>query len=248
VKTKTNLLYFFSLIALTIILFISCNKDKNNNDDKSNNSNNQIQNCGSATDADGNVYNTVIIGNQCWFKENLNTKKYNNGDLIETTNPPSLNLGITAFTTDTLKYQWAYAGIEANADIYGRLYTWYVITDSRGICPNGWRVSTQEDWATLTAFLGGEGVAGNKLREVGHVHWLWNGENTTNESGFTALPGGLRNPTYFEEINNWGRWWTSTDSNTGTNLAYERKLANGSAILRTECVKNYGLSVRCIKE
>jgi len=155
--------------ATCLILLINCQKDDDN----------------TVTDVDGNVYHTVEIGTQVWMVENLKTTKYRNGDLIGTTTPATLDISSEA----TPKYQWAFEGNESNVNTYGRLYTWWAVTDIRGVCPTGWHVPTEDDWITLTTYLGGEDVAGGKLKEAGTTHWWAPNEGATNSSGFTALPG-----------------------------------------------------------
>ena len=102
----------------------------------------------SVKDIDGNIYRTITIGTQVWMAENLKTTRYRNGDLIGTTTPATLVIeGESA-----PKYQWAYDGNESNVATYGRLYTWYVATDSRNVCPIGWHVPTDAEWTVLTEF------------------------------------------------------------------------------------------------
>ncbi len=196
------------------------------------------------TDIDGNVYNTVVIGSQTWMKENLKTTKYRNGDAIGTTTPT--NKDIT--TESTPKYQWVYAGNEGFASIYGRLYTWYAATDSRGICPTGWHVPSDEEWTKLTTFLGGEDVAGGKLKETGTSHWRSPNTEATNSSGFTALPGGTRNYNgSFNSLTNLGFWWSST----GNGLDYSRfwyMSFNENTVHIGSYKQMTGLSVRCVKD
>ena len=146
--------------------------------------------------------------------ENLKTTNYRNGDPIQ-------------IVTDSAQWRGmitgAYCYYENNSDYinaYGLLYNWYSVNDSRNLAPAGWHVATDTDWSTLNNFLGGEKIAGDKLAETGTTHWL--SSNTgTNESGFTALPGGLRGNqrifgiitmTHYADIGLWGFWWTSTDS------------------------------------
>jgi uncharacterized protein (TIGR02145 family) len=139
-------------------------------------------------DIDGNVYKTVTIGTQVWMGENLKTTKYRNGDLIRTTIPATKGIE----SEPTAKYQWAYDGNESNVATYGRLYTWYAVTDKRNVCPTGWHVPTDIEWTTLTTYLGGVRVAGGKLKETGTTHWQYPNTGATNETGFTALPSGYR--------------------------------------------------------
>lgn len=140
------------------------------------------------TDVDDNAYKTVTIGSQVWMAEDLRTTKYRNGDAIGTTSPATLDIS----SESAPKYQWAYAGDESNVATYGRLYSWYAVTDSRNVCPAGWHVPSDAEWTTLTDFLGGEVAAQGKLKEAGTIHWNSPNTGATNESGFTALPGGNR--------------------------------------------------------
>jgi uncharacterized protein (TIGR02145 family) len=194
-----------------------------------------------ATDIEGNVYNSVIIGTQTWMAENLKTTKYNNGDLIGTTT------GAIPYDANS-KYQWPYNDSEDSVANYGRLYTWNVATDPRNICPTGWHVPTDAEWTTLTDYLGGTSVAGNKLKETGTTHWNSTSETVTNETGFTALPSGRRhyNGT-FGNIGSSGLWWSSTQGYI-TNGWYRYIDYNSSNVGRMEFNKNYGYSVRCLKD
>jgi uncharacterized protein (TIGR02145 family) len=146
------------------------------------------------------------------------------------------------------EYQWTYDGKESNVALYGRLYTWYTVTDSRGVCPTGWHVPTDEEWITLTTYLGGEAVAGGKLKETGTNHWISPNTGATNETGFTALPGGYRQ--YygtFYAIGYGGIWWSVTDS-TALKALYRYVDYNTSSTFRLDYPKHCGLSVRCVKD
>jgi uncharacterized protein (TIGR02145 family) len=127
------------------------------------------------------------------------------------------------------KYQWAYGGIESNVATYDRLYTSYAVTDSRNVCPIGWHIPTDVEWTTLTNYLGGINTAGGKLKEIGTTHWETSNSGGTNESGFTALPGGFRSwDGTFSYIGHSGLWWDSVDAYWGD-------------------LWNNGYSVRCIR-
>jgi uncharacterized protein (TIGR02145 family) len=194
------------------------------------------------SDIQGNIYKTVTIGNQTWMAENLKTTKYRNGELIKTTSPDTKDIR----SEIAPQYQWAYEGKDGNADDYGRLYTWYTVTDSRGVCPLGWHVPTDADWSTLITFLGGEVVAYSKLKESGQIHW--NKYDTgTNETGFTALPGGLRNSKgSFDDIGNTCNFWSTTEN--GTSDAWYRLMDyNLNTVHRFLFLKRNGFSVRCVK-
>jgi len=224
-----NLLRISGVIIL-IILIQSCKKDEDSN----------IK----ITDADGNVYTSVTIGTQVWMVENLKTTKYRNGDLIGTTTPATLEISLDS----TSKYQWAYEGNESNVNTYGRLYTWYAVTDTRNVCPVGWHVPTDAEWTTLLTYLGGEDVAGGKLKETGTIHWSAPNEGATNSSGFTALPSGDR---YYDGayyyIGYAGFWWSSTEFLSYN--AYSRNMHSDIAgVYRYGSAKNFGFSVRCIRD
>jgi len=195
-------------------------------------------------DIDGNIYTTVKIGTQTWMRENLKTTKYRNGDPIGTTTPDTLDIS-NATTYPTPKYQWAYDGNESNVATYGRLYTWYAATDSRGICPTGWHLPTDAEWTTLTTFLGGENIAGGKLKETGTVHWTTPNTGATNSSGFTALPGGYRTSFgKFNHIGSMGFWWSSTEGSTSTAWLRFVDLFVSNAY----SFKILGISVRCLRD
>jgi uncharacterized protein (TIGR02145 family) len=192
-------------------------------------------------DIDENIYKTLTLGTQTWMAENLKTTKYRNGDVIKTTTSSKDIRDEVA-----PQYQWASEGKESNVTTYGRLYTWYTVADNRGICPIGWHVPTDADWSALTTFLGGEVVAYSKLKESGEIHW--NKYDTgTNETGFTALPGGLRSSRGpFIDIGESCYWWSSNES--GPADAWCRQMNyNMYSVYRFLYLKRNGLSVRCIK-
>ena len=218
----------------------------------------EITGKGAISDVDGNAYKIILIGNQWWMAENLITTRYRNGDLIGTTTPAMMDIS----GENTPKYQWAYDGIETNVAIYGRLYTWYAVTDSRDICPVGWHVPSDTEWSTLTDYLinngygyGGSGpdIAKSLSAESG---WavnaiqgnVGNDQSTNNSSGFTALPNGDRIPKgTFELIYNYAGIWSSSES-SDINGWYRGIYGNLNYIIRANCNKMYGGSVRCIKD
>jgi uncharacterized protein (TIGR02145 family) len=200
----------------------------------------------SVKDIDGNIYQTVTIGSQTWMKENLKVTHYRNGDAIETT--PFDTSGI--ITEIEPKYQWAYEGKASNADVYGRLYTWYAVTDSRSVCPTGWHVPAYTEWATLIDFLGGRSVAVGKLRKPGGGHWYSPDSAATNETGFTALASGQRryNGVYkYKEY--FCGWWSSTDGSLGSKSSiFNLNLGNFGMPLREHNEESMGIPVRCLKD
>jgi uncharacterized protein (TIGR02145 family) len=211
-------------------------------------------NTGSVTDIDGNTYQTVQIGTQTWMAENLKTTKYRNGDPIPT------NLTDAAWNAATTGAYAIYNNDAFNNTTYGKLYNWYAVTDSRNLCPVGWHVPTDTEWKTLEIFLGmstadadltgGRGNAENVGGKLKSTSILWTAPNTgaTNESGFSGLPGGLRdgNGSYYY-IGFYGYWWSSTESSTAD--AWSRYLLyfNGSSH-RYYYGKHYGFSVRCLRD
>ena len=179
------------------------------------------------------------------MKENLKVTKYRNGNVIGTTTPDTLDIS----SESTPKYQWAaYNGNDSNVATYGRTYTWYVVTDSRNVCPTGWHVPTDAEWTTLTDYLGGESVAGGKMKEVGTAHWYSPNTGADNSSGFTALAGGNRNPDGpFLNFGFHGYWWSSTVYDV--NNAWNRNLGcYDSIIVREGHLNSFGFSVRCVKD
>jgi uncharacterized protein (TIGR02145 family) len=221
-----NIIRILELIIL-ITLFYSCSKEE----DKI------------IKDADDNVYTSIKIGTQEWLVQNLKTTKYTNGDLIETTLPATLDLTYIS----TPKYQWANYGNESNVAMYGRFYTWYAITDIRKVCPLGWHVSTDDEWTTLTTYLGGVNIAGGKLKATGTSQWRNPNTEATNESGFTGLPGGFR--TYlgvFTEANVGGEWWSVTENLTKHNVRVMS--SERSSVISVNEDKRNGFAVRCVKD
>ncbi|MDF1547051.1 MAG: FISUMP domain-containing protein [Bacteroidales bacterium] len=198
------------------------------------------------TDVEGNVYKTVEIGTQVWMAENLKTKKYANDDVIGTTSTVNISTELSP------KYQWAYNADESKVEVYGRLYTWHAATDSRGLCPTGWHVPSEDEWTTLTTYLGGDysGVSGVGLREVGTSHWTTDIYTATNETGFTGLPAGDRsgNDGVFSGIGEWTEWWSSTETVPEVDFAKSRELTDSEdGMSRGNTHKSNGISVRCIK-
>jgi uncharacterized protein (TIGR02145 family) len=197
---------------------------------------------GSVTDIDGNVYGTVVIGTQEWMVENLKVTHYQNGDPI--TNE-LVYLQWKALNTGA--YCWYDNDETNNRNLYGGLYNWYAVVDSRNICPIGWHIPSEAEWAILTTYLGGENIAGDKLKKVG-----W-GSNATNESGFTGLPGGGRGDytDYYGDgfgyKDGYGYWWSSDEFDNNSSLS--RGLGyNYSGFSGFPTLKYYGFSIRCIKD
>jgi uncharacterized protein (TIGR02145 family) len=199
------------------------------------------------TDIDGNVYNTVQIGTQVWMRENLKTTKYNDGTPI-----PNATDIITWASLATGGYCWYNFDTETYRDTYGALYNWHVVSpaNSKNVCPAGWHVPADNEWTTLINYLGGENVAGDKLKETGSDHWAFDNIGASNESGFTALPGGILindGLWIFFNINYEGYWWSSTEHST-TYAWYCGMAYDGSYVSRNTLEKLDGLSVRCVRD
>jgi uncharacterized protein (TIGR02145 family) len=176
-------------------------------------------------DVEGNVYNVIKIGanvgGQVWMAENLRTTKYNDGT----------DIPLVTDETD-----------------WGNLTTpGYCLN----VCPEGWHVPTDAEWTTLTTYLGGQSVAGGKMKEAGFAHWASPNTGATNASGFTGLPGGERGNSGTwngNEDGEFGFWWSSTDEN-GESYAWSRDLHKESESLNDETSnKRFGLSVRCLRD
>ena len=182
------------------------------------------------TDRDGNVYQTVNIGTQTWMAENLKTTKYRTGEDIS--NPK-----------DSISWRTATFGAwcnnkndTVNGRIYGRLYNYLAITDPRNIAPIGWHVASQAEWTTLVNYLGGESIAGAKLR---------------NTSGFNALPGGDCDPSgAFGEVGGDAYWWSTTENTTTlpTTVWYWYTNTTKTRAYKYYDSKGFGFSVRCVKD
>lgn len=219
------------LLSITIILAIvsiSCSGDKTTN------TNDTSQNT------------EVKISTQIWQTKNLDVTKYRNGDPIpEVTDS-------TEWIYLTMGAWCNYNNNPANGAIYGKLYNWYAVNDPRGLAPLGWHIPSMDEWTQLTNSLGGYQVCGLKMKEMGLDHWLSPNTGATNESGFTALPGGRRASMSlsgaFQYMGSNGFWWLSDSFFVGSygrgfSLSYK-----DSAIGVGYNDKLYGFSVRLVKD
>ena len=196
-------------------------------------------------DYDGNVYETVQIGNQTWMAENLKVTHFRDGTAIT---------NITDDTTWAALTTEAYCIYNNNAsnevDTYGALYNWLAVTDGRNIAPEGWHVPTDDEWQVLVDFMGGDTVAGGKMKEAGTTHWEAPNTRATNESGFTALPGGYRDydgDGPYSYMGLYGFFWSATESDSYS--ARWRELGyNYSGVERYFDSKNYGFAVRLLRD
>ncbi|HAN78727.1 MAG TPA: hypothetical protein DCQ31_13685, partial [Bacteroidales bacterium] len=206
-------------------------------------------------DYEGNSYKAVLIGTQNWMAENLKATKYFDGSSLTFANNKEQWV---ALSVNDKAYCW-YNDNAANKNTYGALYTWAGATNGiqltaeneeiQGVCPIGWHLPSKKEWEVLVNYLGGESVAGKKLKEAGYSHWLV-GLAGDNESGFTALPGGVRSYAngMFSDIGYLGCWWTATGSEGYTDKALQMvMLSSGYFIHASETPKKNGVSVRCLR-
>ena len=214
--------------------------------------------CGDPLSYQGYDYETVQIGEQCWFAENLRSENYENGDAI----PSNLSNSEWSSTTsgavavygegsstcyenspdgDACEESWS-------LNEYGRIYTWYAVDDARGLCPAGWHVPTDGEWTVMTDHLEGASVAGSHMKT--DYGWYIGG-NGTNSSGFTGLPGGVRSHNgYFYDAGRIGVWWSSSpagSSSAGPEAWYRYLSVYYGDVFRASSVTYVGVSVRCIK-
>ncbi|MFH0898415.1 MAG: fibrobacter succinogenes major paralogous domain-containing protein [bacterium] len=236
-KVKSHIV-FMTLLQLLLLLSLSCKKDKDNNNDN----NITITPGPDVIDIDSNLYHSVTIGTQTWLTENLKVKHYRDGVLIPNVIDSTLwGANLTGarcyYNNDSITY----------ADTYGALYNWYAVANSSNICPTGWHMPSKDEWSVLITNLGGYNIAADKMKETGTAHWLSPNANATNESGFTALPGGFRriNNT-FDYLGGVCFFWAAkygTSGNSFYNLCGE-----DSEIYNDIGNKPDGFSVRCIKD
>jgi len=193
------------------------------------------------TDADGNHYAVVQIGTQLWMEENLKTTKYKNGALIPNITDDAL------WVADVTGAYCCYSNDCGTYNVtYGKLYNWYAVINANGICPTGWHLPADVEWTTLTTYLGN--AAGGKLKEA--CSTLWKSPNTgaTNESGFTALPGGIRGSNGGWGWNgSGGYWWSSTEYNPIAALYWSASYST-SSLGGSTADKIDGFSVRCVRD
>jgi|GEM_PF-2483501 len=194
--------------------------------------------CSPAYDIEGNMYEVVEIGSHCWMAENLKSASYTNGISITT------GLSSTDWDNNTTGAYKHYNDNSSNNTTYGKLYNWYAINNSNGICPDGWHVATDANWADLYSALGGFAVANPKMRSS--TGWSPNSGN--NSSGFTALPGGLFGTNgQYSGLGDQAYFWSATQYDATS--AFTLQLYNGLDELFDYPVdKNAGMSCRCVKD
>jgi len=200
----------------------------------------------SVTDIDGNIYNTVKIGIYCWTQSNLKVKRYNNGDTIPIANSSS------DWSNTSQGLLVSYNNDSSNLSIFGGLYNHYAVLDNRHLCPTGWHVPSDTDWFNLSYQIGYDNVGGS-LKSLDTLPLVggWKTPNigAINTIGFSAIPGGLRDPYgMFALLNSHGYWWTKSTS-LNSSLAYFRELFHlGNNLGRNLWGRGGGMSVRCVRD
>ena len=211
---------------------------------------NNAKTYGTMTDQDGNVYKTITIGTQTWMAENLRTTKYRDG-----TEMRNICYGLWYLGENNGYCSYNNTVDPVSIATYGRLYNWYTVTCSHNIAPEGWHVPSDAEWTTLITYLGGESVAGGKMKEIGTTHWITSNTGATNESGFTGLPTGLRGSggsdpePFFSFMDGCGYFWSSTEP--GPNYAvgnFCRLSSDNATVYRYDNSKAEGFAVRLVKD
>jgi uncharacterized protein (TIGR02145 family) len=194
------------------------------------------------SDIDGNVYKTVVIGSQVWMAENLRTTKYNNDTQI-----PLITGNAAWAAAKTAAYCFFDNNETTYKNVYGAFYNWYAVNTGR-LCPTGWHVPTDAEWAALITYLGGSRAAVGKLKEAGLVHWQSPNNGATNKTGFKALPGGCRDfDGTFYYFGYYGFWWSSTEFAVGG--AWSRQMGyDGTGGYGHGNYEQDGFSVRCLMD
>jgi uncharacterized protein (TIGR02145 family) len=212
-------------IAIGLLTFVGCEKD----DDTV------------ATDSDGNIYQSVVIGTQEWMVENLRTTKYSDGTSIP---------NITGDTEWEELETGAWCHYDNNSDYestYGKLYNWYAVETGK-LCPTGWHVPTDAEWAVLEDYLtanGHDGTEGEALKSASD--WVED-ENGTDDYGWNGLPsGGRATSGSFGRVGIWGFWWSSSDINLDSTRVHWLGVDRPS-LGRSDYSKGNGYSVRCLRD
>ncbi len=185
---------------------------------------------------------TIQIGTQKWMSKNLDVAFYRNGDPIPQVIAPTAWAGLTTGA-------WCYYNndpIQGNK--YGKLYNWYAVNDPRGLAPQGWHIPSDAEWTTLAITLGGSSVAGGKMKEPGTLNWTTPNTEADNSSGFAGLPGGGRNSNgAFSNVTYGGYWWSAT-GRSNTSAWYRNLYYTNGNINRNSGNKQFGFSVRCLRD
>lgn len=220
---STAYIYPF-LISLISILICGCKEDENDD-----------------IVIEGAVYHCVTIGTQIWMVENLKVTHYRNGDPI-----PNVTNEMEWETLKAGAY-CNYGNAENNAKVYGRLYNWHAVNDTRMLAPEGWHIATETEYRDLIANTGAEDAAGGNLKESGTTHWKPPNTNAKNTFGFTALPGGSFSSLGFNGLGESGNLWSSTEFPAENAFYLCLNHTTGRAFVAYQD-KTMGYAVRCVKD
>lgn len=189
------------------------------------------------------IYRTVKIGSQVWMAENLDVATFRNGDLIQEVASEVEWIK----TGETISPAWCYyANDQQNTGKYGRLYNSYAVNDPRGLAPVGWHIPSDSEWTVLSTYLGGELIAGGKIKET--KGWNFPNISASNSSGFSAIPSGLRHfEGHFKDFGDIATWWSSTKSSSDSYWIRSANF-NSEALTRVGHYGKRGIAVRCVKD
>lgn len=216
---------FYLILLCSFAFYLSCDKKKEE-----------------VTDIDGNTYRIIKIGEQWWMAENLRVTHYRNDDSI-----PHLSKKESWWSARSPGY-CSYNNDESLAKTYGYLYNWYAVNDARGLAPKGWHVPTFSEWEKLINYLGGLEIAGGKMKEKGLDHWFKPNKGASNESGFSALPGGYRYYNgNFVNAGYYASFWSSEKAQYFRAWEQELQYDNSYANLGWDEMRD-GFSVRCVRD
>lgn len=223
----------FNLLIASVLLLFSCSKEADLTNLKT----------GTVTDKSGNTYATVVLGNQEWMTENLKTVQFNSGDSI-----PEIKLD-SIWNANSIAGYALYDNFIPNEAKYGKLYNFKAASSSKNSCPSGWHLPSEKEWEELISFLGGNDIAGEKLKQDGITTWFEpNDTVATNESLFNAVPGGFREQTgEFVNEKFFGYYWTATKS-TDDNIKVISLHYGSTAVSLIDLNAADGASIRCTKD
>jgi uncharacterized protein (TIGR02145 family) len=246
-KISKNWIYSLAIMGIFFMIIGGCKKKEDKSTPPA------PPTSGTVKDIDGNEYHIDTIGTQIWMVENLKTTRYNNGNHI-----PLVTDSTAWFNLTTPGYCW-YNNDITNKTPYGALYNWYAVNAGK-LAPVGWHIPTAAEWTTLITYLGGVDVAGGKMKATGTIEagtGLWRtfpNTNATNESGFTAVPGGYRlgylqlGYGKFENIGGVSIWWSSTGDINGYLAMYMMLYFMSDGVGPGNDYQYLGYSVRCIRD
>ena len=190
-------------------------------------------------DQEGNANPTRKIGTQTWMAQNLKTTTFADGSPIPVVRQDSW------YSLTTPACCWV-QNDDSRTIAYGTLYNFYAVSDPRNVCPNGWHVPSRDEWKAMADELGGNDIAGGKLKETGTAHWMMPNEGASNSTGFGALPAGVRDQLHYQNFSIGAYFWSSTPN---ADNAYLESIRYSTAdLFSSESVKTAGASVRCVKD